>query len=94
MDSDTVEEIGIDSEERLYLRPSTASFPFIYREAMEVHWCEKNNLLNSPKPREWSYFDWYMQIIKAAKEQGYIFKVTDKTRWVNIPEKLKNEILQ
>ena len=93
MNSDTVEEIGIDSEERLYLKPLSVKFQYIYREAMEVNWCDENNFLYSPKPREWSYLDWYKQIIKAAKEQSCNLQITNQTKWVNIPEKLKNEIL-
>jgi hypothetical protein len=52
---DTIEEIGIDEGGRLYLIPTQANFPFIYREAMEVHWNLDRRCLYGPNPREWSY---------------------------------------
>lgn len=38
MATDSIAEIAIDEVGRLCVRPSTASFPFIWREAMEAHW--------------------------------------------------------
>jgi hypothetical protein len=38
METDSIAEIAIDEVGRLCVRPSTASFPFTWREAMEVHW--------------------------------------------------------
>ncbi|MGA9572806.1 MAG: hypothetical protein WBS20_02540 [Lysobacterales bacterium] len=93
MEQDEILEIGIDEDERLYIKPSSNSFPYIYREAMEVHWDTKGMFLYSPKPRKWSYLDWYGQIIKAAKEQSCSLVLSDKTVWVNMPASLKNEIL-
>ena len=94
MDQDEIQEIGIDIQERLYVKPSFKRFPHIYREAMEVHWDDEGAYLYSPKPRKWSYLDWYKQIIKAGKEQSCSLTITKDTVWVNIPEKLKEEILK
>ncbi len=93
MNVDLISEIGLDKKERLYIIPKTVKFPYIYREAMEVHWDSTNGYLYSPKPREWSYFDWFRQIISAAKEQSCTLKVTKETKWVNIPSELKGKIL-
>jgi hypothetical protein len=71
MGTDSIGEIAIDEVGRLCVRPSTASFPFIWREAMEVHWDPWGQLLYSPKPREWSHARWFRQITAAAGEQGY-----------------------
>jgi hypothetical protein len=38
MTMDRIDEIGIDPGGRLYVKPVSASFPDVYREAMEVHW--------------------------------------------------------
>ncbi len=92
MYDDAISEMGIDSKDRLYIIPLSQKFPYIYREAMEVHWDSKGGFLYSPKPREWSYFDWYRQIISAVKEQGCTLYITEKTKWVNIPNGLKAEI--
>lgn len=95
MNRDDIVEIGIDKAERLYVKPTSTDFSHIYRAAMEVHWCPEQKLLYSPKPREWSYFDWYRQIHSAAKDEYGIFLViTENTQWVGIAAELKNEISQ
>jgi len=93
MGSDEIALIHIDSEGRLCVSPKTKEFPFIYREAMEVSWDKKGKYLYSPKPRKWSYREWYTQIIRAAQEQGCELVVKEETKWVNISEALKDEIL-
>ena len=60
---------------------------------MEVHWNNEGKFLYSPKPKEWSYIEWYVQILKAVKEQSYILLITENTQWVNIKKELKNEII-
>ena len=67
MTTENIIEIGIDDKERIYIRPETNTFEFIYRAAAEVGWDEKEIFLYSPKPGEWTYFDWYRQIIMATK---------------------------
>jgi len=94
MENDNILEIGINSNEGLYIKPTLLKFPYMYREAMEVHWDEKENYLYGPKPRKWSYLDWYKQIQAAAKEQSGNLLITKETGWVNIPESLKLEILE
>ena len=89
---DLIEEIGIDSEERLYLKPASETFPMIYREAMEVHWNSERGYLYSAKPRKWGYIEWYQQIIKAASEQGCTLVLSPNVSWVNVPGELQAEI--
>jgi hypothetical protein len=93
MVNDLIIEIGINKNQQLYIRPLTQKFPMIYREAMEVNWDNIENLLYSPKPREWSYFDWFNQIIKAVKIQSCSLSFNENTTWVNISENLKSQIL-
>jgi hypothetical protein len=93
MEFDSIAEIGIDELERLYVKPTKASFPLLYREAMEVQWDPIKRLLHSPKPREWDHFDWYCQIIKAVtQEQLWSLSTTPKTKWSNISNELKLKI--
>ena len=92
MKTDTIKEIGIDKEERLYVKPSSASFPMIYREAIEVHWDKNSQCLYGAKPRKWSYSDWYKQIISGASMQGTNLKLYSSTQWVNVPTELQQEI--
>lgn len=52
MRTDTIVAVGIDEDGSLWVRPATATFPYIYREAMGVHWDAGRRRLFSPKPRE------------------------------------------
>jgi len=93
MKEDFITIIEIDSSDRLHIKPEIEKFTMIYRTATEVHWDSKRLTLYSPKPRDWSYLDWYLHIIKIAKTECSINLIlTDKTEWINISEDLKNEI--
>ena len=70
MDRDEIAEIVIDAAGQLHVVPASHAFPYIYREAMEVHWDPERHSLYSPPPREWSYSRWFQQILVAAREQG------------------------
>jgi len=95
IDKDSIAEIGIDDRERLFIKPEKASFPLIYRTAREVNWDDKNKFLYSPKPNEWTYFDWYNQIIGLVEtECNYKLKLTDSTKWTNISDDLKKQIIE
>ena len=94
MEVDQITEIGIDDQEQLYVAPKCARFPFIYREAMEVHWNEEKKILHSPKPRQWSYADWLRQILSAAEKQAIQLKATPETSWRNVSSSLKKELEQ
>jgi hypothetical protein len=89
MQQDEIAEVGIDERGRLYVRPATSTFPYIWREAMEVHWDVSGAFLHSPVPREWSYADWYRQIVSAAQEQAWELRLTPRTRWTNVPEEVR-----
>ena len=92
MKKDLIDEIGIDAEGRLYVKPRASTFPLIYREGMDVHWDDDNAFLYGPPPRRWSYIQWYRQIISAAAAQGVNLKPHPETIWPNIPEGLRDEI--
>jgi hypothetical protein len=85
MTTDSIAEVGIDEQERLYIRPSTATFPFIYREAVEVHWDPIERFLFSPPPRDWTYLHWFQHIIDTA---GILF-LTPVTIWTNVPDEMR-----
>ena len=92
MNEDQIAEVGIDEAGSLYVRPVTKAFPYIYREAMEVGWDPANRRLFGPKPREWSYADWFRQITRAAREQSTVLRITPATVWTNVSEQLRREI--
>jgi len=93
MTEDTIAEIGIDEAGRLYVRPSANSFEHIWRAAMEVTWDESKRRLFSPKPREWTYADWFKQILAAAADEyGASLTLTSDTAWINVSDTLRSEI--
>jgi len=93
MKSVEIEEICIDKSGSLSVTPKNAEFPYIYREAMEVHWDNERKCLYSPKPRVWTYLDWFKQIKMAASNQQGALVTTESTRWSNIDDELKLKIL-
>ncbi len=94
MKFDYITEIGIDEMERLYIKPHKEHFSLVWRIATEVHWDDKGLFLYSLKPKEWSYLTWYKHIVGVA-ETGVNCKLllTPETKWINIPEELKNQIV-
>ena len=89
MHQDDIAEVGIDGRGRLYVCPATSTFPYIWREAMEVHWDVVGGFLYSPVPREWSYAEWFRQIVSAAREQACELRLTSHTRWTNVPDEVR-----
>jgi hypothetical protein len=92
MTIDTIAEVGIDSETQLYLRPTSKRFPYIYREAVDVHWNPKLLHLHSLQPRDWTYLQWFQHIIGAAALQSVDLRLTDSTVWTSIPDGLRAEM--
>lgn len=92
MTQDAIAEVGIDEEGRLYVRPSTTSFEMVWRAAMEVHWDASRRRLFGPKPREWTYVDWFSQILAAAADGCTQLRLTPDTDWSNVPDSLRAEI--
>lgn len=91
---DEIIEVGIEENERLFIKPKTERFSLIYRTSTEVHWNEKGLFLYSPKPSEWSYYDWYRHITNVAeKECNCKLMLTPRTTWTNIPDNLKKQII-
>jgi len=93
MPADAILEIGIDEQERLYVRPATRTYTMIYREAVEVNWDAKRRVLFSPKPREWTYLKWFSHIISTADPCASDLTITSETQWHNISEDLRISIV-
>jgi len=93
MRTDRIEAIGIDEGGSLWVKPATATFPYIYREAMGVQWDAERLCLYSPKPREWSYAAWFKQIRDAAREQGVKLDFGPATSWTEIDPELRQDII-
>ena len=94
MKSDYISLVEIDELERLRVYPVKEKFSMIWRTATEVHWDEKNLFLYSPKPREWSYFNWFLHMMTVVKKE-YNCKLTlsTTTQWINITTDLQEQII-
>ena len=94
MTSEQIAEIGMTEQGGLYVVPVKEKFPLIYRAAMEVNWDENRSRVYGPKPRKWTYLNWYRQIIKAvSSEYGVDMIVSGNTKWIEIPANVKGDIL-
>jgi Integron Cassette Protein Hfx_Cass5 len=92
MRKDAIEAVGIDEQGSLWVKPATAAFLYVYREAMEVGWDVERRCLYSPTPREWSYAAWFKRIIDAAREQGVELELNHTTSWSGIEPDLREAI--
>ena len=92
MQTDTIDAVGIDGSGSLWIKPATATFAYIYREAMEVQWNAEQGGLFTPKPREWTYVDWFRQIVAAARELGVELVIGPMTAWSDIDVTLREAI--
>jgi hypothetical protein len=95
MNTDYIEAVGINEQGELYIKPTTKHFGLIWRSATQVHWSERGNYLYSPKPREWSYLDWYKHIVTViANEYNCKLLVTEDTAWNHVNNELRSQIIQ
>ena len=94
MRQDPIAQIEIGSDGRLYVAPTSASFPYIWREAMEVHWDSERRSLYAPPPREWSRARWLRQVLDAARTEGIDLQVTDETKWIGVDPEDRAEMIQ
>ena len=94
MRTDTIQEVGIDQEGSLWVKPATATFPYIYREAMDVHWDADRRCLYGPKPKEWSYRMWFKQIVCGARYQGIELALGPETSWSGIDDELQQAMAE
>jgi hypothetical protein len=92
MRTDVIEAVGVEDDGSLWVKPATATFPYIYREAMEIHWDAERLRLYSPTPREWSHVDWFKQIRNAARIQGVRLTLEQTTSWLNVDADLQQAI--
>jgi hypothetical protein len=91
---DLIKRVEIDQEGRLCVYPVSLEFPYIYREAKEVHWDVKSCFLYSPHPKQWTYVDWFFHILKVAKDVDASLYISEATEWLHVPDEIRDEILK
>jgi hypothetical protein len=92
--TETIVEVGMDDERRVFVRPAVGDFEQVYRAAMEVYWDRSTSRLSHPRPpKDWTPAQWFQQIVAAvADEYGVHLKLTNGTIWVGVPPEVRAEI--
>lgn len=89
---DQIQEIGLNKDKLLYVKPAETKFPFIYREAMEIYWNENEEYLYHSRIADWTYKQWFDHIIDAARLQGVLLEISKSTKWISVPDNIKEKI--
>ena len=94
MRTERIAEVGMDDEGKVFVRPVSGSFEYIYRAGMEIYWNESTKRLSHPAQRDWSPARWVRQIVAAmASEYHVLLELTDETVWSNVSHDLCAEII-
>ncbi|NVK22561.1 MAG: hypothetical protein HWD86_08585 [Kangiellaceae bacterium] len=71
-----------------------ASYQHIYRDGREVYWDNDKQGFKSPKPRKWSYFDWYKHIcLVVSQSMNLTLELAKTVEWKNISSELQLKII-
>lgn len=96
MDSAQIESVEVASSGELLLRAAPdprGRYEYIYRTATGVWWDSARSAFVAPTPREWSYADWFGQILADAKsELGVALALTSATEWVNVAPQVRRKM--
>ena len=93
MPEEAIGEVGLDADQRMFVRPSVSDFEYVYRAAMEVHWDKALGRLSHPQPREWTPVRWFQQIVAAVLSEYRVqLKLTEKTTWTDVPSDIRSAI--
>jgi hypothetical protein len=56
MQDEAIAEIGIDGEGRVYVRPASGGFEYVYRAGMAVYWDRAAGRLSHPAAKDCNGF--------------------------------------
>lgn len=89
-----IAEVGLDAEQRVFVRPTEGDFEYVYRAAMEVYWDRQTRRLSHPRPpRDWTPVQWFQQILAAvADECGVALMLDAQTTWIAVPADLRSNM--
>ncbi|WP_223578576.1 hypothetical protein [Kangiella taiwanensis] len=80
-------EINTQGELCVYLESGGKSmYQHIYRQGRQVCWDQRLKAFQAPRPRKWSYSDWFSHIISVTNDVGIQLEVTPRTQWLNTPK--------
>jgi len=95
VNQEEITQIGIDAENRLFVKPPKKIFSMVDRLAKGINWDNKEKVLYSSTIREWSNYKWYLYILNTIYQECNIELIpTKKTEYINLDRKAKNQIQQ
>lgn len=92
----TIDKVSVQEDGKLRIYPHIASpdYQYIYREACEVYWDQREKCFFSPVPREWDYKDWFGQIVCVARNGlGIVLNFSSTTEFFSDDPNFKNEMI-
>jgi hypothetical protein len=94
MRDELIAELTLDDAGRLLLKPAESSFDDLHMAgAWGFRWDEPTSSLAIPRPREWSYRDWFEHVVTIiGSEYGVHLKVGPDTQWVAVPSTVRDDI--
>jgi hypothetical protein len=89
-----IEEIGVDTKDGLYVRPSDAhDFTFVWRDASGVRWSSELRALVAYEPARWDHVSLLRQIVAAVKsEYGCTLHLVPDTRWCGMAFEIQSQL--
>lgn len=94
---ETVSDIEIASGGELLLRLENGgqpSYQYVYRAAAGVYWDQEQYAFKFVARADDDYAKWFAHILKILEdEMGLQLRLSDEVMWINIPDKVKDEIL-
>ncbi len=88
----SIDEIGMDAQGYLFIRPLVASaddFSHIWRDASGVRWNRELRILHAAEPARWITAELYEKILSAVEhEYGIRLQAIPSSRWTRIPDDL------
>ena len=95
MEKVPIRKIAVLPDGRLAVYPESISdwYEYIYREASGVYWDKENGCFHSTIPREWSYKQWYRQIVSVVgKGLGVRLYITNQTTYAPKDDKFRSDM--
>ncbi|MBI3283260.1 MAG: hypothetical protein HYZ65_00200, partial [Burkholderiales bacterium] len=94
---ETVSNIEIANGGGLLLRLANGgrpSYQYVYRAAAGVYWDQEQFAFKLAARTDDDYAKWFAHILKILEdEMGLQLRLSDEITWINIPDKVKEEIL-
>ncbi len=94
MNSVNILKVWIDADNRLCIKPQTATFEYIYRSAKGVNWNADGCFLYSQPMRTMQPKEWFYHMLSAVEnEYGCHLLITASSKWENVDDSVRQLIL-